>query len=298
MKFRPIVVDSTGRELNPHGTEGFPMSMDRQLVSEKGINGILHWHDELQISYVIQGRVCFETLRDRYDLAKGEAIFFNQKCLHKASMIPGYPDGQYVSLNFLPRLIYGYSYSQLLPDYVTPILTAPQLEMIPLSGEAWNRQICAVLECMIRVEQDKGYGYELHLKAMLNEIWYILVVNQEEVLEKNRKVSFYDRQRMNALLKFIHKHYHQKLSLDEIAQSVHISRGECCRLFKRSLDQTPFGYLNRYRISRSQKLLSSTKLSILEISQQCGFNTSSYFSESFRKDTGMTPGAYRKKFKH
>ena len=53
MKFRPIVVDDSQQELTQHGTDEFPMSMDKQLVSHEGCSLIPHWHYEVQIVLVI-----------------------------------------------------------------------------------------------------------------------------------------------------------------------------------------------------------------------------------------------------
>lgn len=296
MKFRPIIIDDTKQELTQHGTDAFPLSMDFQEVANKGINGILHWHNEVQICYVSQGPIFFHTEQETIKADTHEGVFINSKCMHKASLSDDSPNGKYISLNFSPKIIHGYSNSQILQDYVLPLLSCPELDFIHLHGEPWHRKILTIFQNMASAESERCYGYELLQKNYVNQIWHEMVVNNRDLLENARKISFDDRQRMKDLLKFIHENYAYKLTLKNISEAAHISRGECCRLFKRAYNTTPFTYLNRYRISQSQKLLSYTDLSLAHIAQQTGFSSSSYFSECFRKDTGMTPLAYRQKF--
>ncbi len=53
-------------------------------------------------------------------------------------------------------------------------------------------------------------------------------------------------------------------------------------------------YLNRYRIQQARQLLKNTHKSITEIALDVGFSSSSYFSRIFRRETGMSPEAYRR----
>ena len=88
----------------------------------------------------------------------------------------------------------------------------------------------------------------------------------------------------------------ERISLKDIADAAHISKGECCRIFKRIQHTTPFLYLISFRVAQSVKLLSTTDYSVAEIAQQVGFGSSSYYNECFKKEMGCTPSQYRKNF--
>jgi AraC-like DNA-binding protein len=60
------------------------------------------------------------------------------------------------------------------------------------------------------------------------------------------------------------------------------------------LGLTPVAYLNRYRVQQARQLLKTTHKSITEIALDVGFSGSSYFSRIFRRETGMSPEAYRR----
>ena len=83
--------------------------------------------------------------------------------------------------------------------------------------------------------------------------------------------------------------------LREISDAVCLCPEECERFFKRMTGITIFQYLLEYRIKKSQELLNNSRLSIAEIAQSSGFTTQSYYSSCFKRLTGCTPGAYRKR---
>ena len=294
MKCRPITVDDSLQELTQHGTRAFPVSMDRQVVSDLNHGGIRHWHEEIQIALVTKGEVIFRTDEQEVRLCAGQGFFVNSAVHHEA--IPTeQADGIYICVNFLPSLIYGQPDSLVRRDYVDPVLYCEGLRSFPLLEEPWHREICELLRELGETEERAEYGYEIQMTILLRQIWHLIVVNNREKIEQRSTVSFSDRQRMRALQTYIHKHYREHISLTDIAAAGHISRGECCRVFKRVEMQTPVQYLMRFRLEQSLKLLSSTELSVQEIAHQVGFGTGSYFTERFREELGCTPSEYRRK---
>ena len=97
------------------------------------------------------------------------------------------------------------------------------------------------------------------------------------------------------MIGFIHRHYAEKITLDDIAAAGMMCRSKCCQLFKETLHQTVFECLLHYRIRKSLSLLIDTDNSITEIAETCGFNSPSYYTEVFNKIMKITPRDYRKK---
>ena len=294
MKCRPITVDDSLQELTQHGTRDFPVSMDRQVVSDEHHGGIRHWHEEIQIALVTEGEVLFRAEEQEIRLCAGQGFFVNSGVHHEA-----YPtergDGVYICINFLPSLIYGQADSVVRRDYVDPVLYCDSLRSFPLLDQPWHQEICGLLRELGEVEDAAEYGYEIRMTILLRQIWHLIVVNNREKIEQKSNVSFSDRQRMRALQTYIHKHYMEQIALADIAAAGHISRGECCRVFKRVEKRSPVQYLTRFRLEQSLKLLSSTELSVQEIARQVGFGTGSYFTEKFREEMQCTPTEYRRK---
>lgn len=92
---------------------------------------------------------------------------------------------------------------------------------------------------------------------------------------------------------YIKEHLTEKLSLDQVAERVYLSKSYFCRIIKDELGCTFTEYVNRLRIERSKALLRSTGISIAEVACSVGFDDQSYFTRIFKKQTGMAPGKYR-----
>lgn len=92
---------------------------------------------------------------------------------------------------------------------------------------------------------------------------------------------------------FIKEHLSEKLTLDQAAEQVYLSKSYFCRILKDELGCTFTEYVNRLRIERSKALLKSTCMSIAEIACAVGFDDQSYFTRIFKKQVGAAPGKYR-----
>lgn len=292
MRSRPIAVDDTRQELTSHSIGDFPMSMDEQRVADEGCRQIQHWHYEIQIVLMTRGSAIFETPAGRYRICTGEGIFLNSGVLHQ--VIPTEePDSVYICVNFKPELIHNRKDTVIWRDYIQPVLSSPELRVFQLQQEPWHQEILRILPEMAEVNDAQEYGYEILLETMICRIWYLILTNNRLKTEKMAVVSFADKQRIRMLKTYIHHHYMEHLTLAKIAEAGHISRSECCRVFRRTEQTTPIVYLKRYRISQSMKLLTCTDLSISEIAFRVGFESNSYFTECFKQEAGCAPNEYR-----
>lgn len=108
--------------------------------------------------------------------------------------------------------------------------------------------------------------------------------------------DFNDIKHQNVIFKttaYIKEHLTDKLSLDQAADQVYLSKSYFCRIIKDELGCTFTEYVNRLRIERSKTLLRGTGMPIAEIACAVGFDDQSYFTRIFKKQTGMAPGKYR-----
>ena len=100
--------------------------------------------------------------------------------------------------------------------------------------------------------------------------------------------------RLRRVTQHIHEHLQGELRLVELSALVHMSPYHFARLFKRSTGLPPHRFLVRCRIDEARALLADRTASIAEISRSVGFRTSSHFTTTFRRITGVTPSAYRR----
>lgn len=92
---------------------------------------------------------------------------------------------------------------------------------------------------------------------------------------------------------YISEHFNMPLTLEEVADHVHLHPSYFSTLFKSSTGSSFKEYLNMVRIEESKRLLANTDFSIIDIAVATGFEDQSYFSKVFKKYTGLTPKQYR-----
>jgi YesN/AraC family two-component response regulator len=116
----------------------------------------------------------------------------------------------------------------------------------------------------------------------------------DAALARKRALSSEAQRLVRQAMAYLHAHYTEPISRQDIANHVGLSDDYLTSCFHKELGLTPIAYLNRYRIQQARQLLKYTHKSITEIALEVGFSDSSYFSRIFHRETGMTPAAYRR----
>lgn len=98
-----------------------------------------------------------------------------------------------------------------------------------------------------------------------------------------------------AALRFIREHACHGLAVAEVIRQIGISRTALERKMKASIGRTPGEEIVRVRFARVKALLLETDLTLASIATRCGMEHPQYMAEAFKKQFGMTPGAYREK---
>ena len=98
---------------------------------------------------------------------------------------------------------------------------------------------------------------------------------------------------MSRLVEYINSHYAQITGISQIAEHFFLSKYHLCRVFKNAMGITIIDYLNQVRVKNAGSFLTSTDKSIQQIATLCGFRSATYFSNLFKKQTGLSPREYR-----
>lgn len=106
----------------------------------------------------------------------------------------------------------------------------------------------------------------------------------------------------NSLVKsaliYIERNYQNpNLSIVDIAIQCNVNANYLCSMFKSVTGETINYYVNKLRIENAKKMMLETNMTIVKISQRCGFNDAKYFCKVFGKYTNLTPTNFRKKYK-
>lgn len=92
---------------------------------------------------------------------------------------------------------------------------------------------------------------------------------------------------------FIESNFNQKLSLTEVAETLHLSTPYFSKLFKRKTGLNFVNYLLKIRMDKACELLQTTYTPIQTIAKEVGYSDVSHFTRLFHKETGHTPKQYR-----
>lgn len=109
-------------------------------------------------------------------------------------------------------------------------------------------------------------------------------------LEKEKKAV---SGQIRSICEYISAHIREKLSLSQLAGQAGYTEYYFSHKFKNEVGCSVADYIKREKIAQAKLLLSGTRMSIQEISDELSFGSRSYFSSSFQKDTGLSPSEYR-----
>ncbi|MEH7387330.1 response regulator [Bacillus sp. JJ1521] len=195
-------------------------------------------------------------------------------------------------------------------DLVLTDIRMPAMDGITLFKEA-RRQKIDIDVIIISGHDDFAYTQQA---IRLGAFDYLLKpVEQEGMKEtltkwlhenetKNAKVDREDQtsKDMNELspiervLLYIDHSPAKDVSLAKAAEKAHLSTSYFCKLFKKETGTNFSDYIVKVRLQEAARLLEQTSLRISEIAERLGYSDLAYFSNSFKKQNGMTPSQYRK----
>ncbi len=107
--------------------------------------------------------------------------------------------------------------------------------------------------------------------------------------------SFEHSDILQKTINFVRENYADKITLEDAAAHVGLSRSYLSTIFKDELGTSFTDYVNTLRVEKSKELLLNPSLSLADIADLVGYNDQSYYTKVFTRATGASPGQYRKK---
>lgn len=136
-------------------------------------------------------------------------------------------------------------------------------------------------------------GSELIMKnATLDLLVIITRLYEYSVKKAVPTVSRNDE--IDRLMKYMRSNFGYKLTLDFLAEQVHLSKEYLSRYFKQYTGNTILEFLTEIRISKAKEMLRTSSHSIEDIGAYCGYPSVSNFQKTFKKATNLSPSEYRK----
>lgn len=292
-----IVTDGTLREMKQHGTERFPFQYYQEHFNWNRLETVeWHWHSELEFVEILQGAIECHIGEEIIELREGDTFFINSGVIHKyqAPKVCREKQCMFSDILFLPEIIAPNS-SLIYEKYVRPIVLYGKPFLVMRQTQAWEESVQNLYHHIVNVCLDEEDLTELRIQAGVSELWTRLfhyLYREESEQQENKNILA--QARLRKMMQFIWDHFHEKITLDDIAASANISKSAALRCFRSGMQTSPVGYLNNFRLNRAKELLLTSHSTVSEIAVSVGFDNVGYFDRVFRRTFGLTPKQFAK----
>ena len=266
--------------LNVEGNRSYPLNPGFR---------VMHWHEDLQFIYVLEGSICVKTLEEEEIISAGEGIFINKNVVHLVEQVSSC---RYKSFLFPEHFI---SFYPITPaaKLTSSITDNSGISLVVLyESQSWCHSALDILRSLVDLEENKDDLYPYSVLTNLVQLWHTMLKNASSATSSPVTKSTI---RMRDMLQYIETHFSEDISLDALSKSASISKSEALRCFKDTMQTTPFKYLMDLRLSKAARLLTESDLPISEIASITGFNQQSYFGKCFKEKMGCSPSEFRSK---
>lgn len=137
---------------------------------------------------------------------------------------------------------------------------------------------------------ERAMGDAEHLEAVTYSL-FDLVAGAAAQRSPRRRIDV----RMAYAKRLIRERSAEPITIAGVARDLNVSRFTFTRRFLRHTGMTPHAYLARVRIARAREQLVATTLSVEEIAAANGYGSLAHFSTAFRRSTGSSPTAFRRR---
>ncbi len=248
-----------------------------------------HYHDYIEILYVVNGDISVWLDGVRWDCCVGDLIIINSEEPHA---IICNTDSDYICIKFLPHILYVDEAALFEYKYVVPFMMGRSHQKIFKAEELGGEDVADLIYEIMREWSRRDTTFELIIRADILRIFAAVFRNlyKNKVLSGTTVVT----DTAKKALEYIHKNF---LTVTEfkVAEYCNVSYNHFSFLFKKAIGKSFVDYVTFLRLREAEKRLLMSDESVTEIACGTGFSTTSYFIFKFKKYKGMTPGQFRKK---
>ena len=248
-----------------------------------------HWHNSIEIIYVLKGSLQIKIDTDSFTLNEREVEIINSDESHE---IQGIDDNKVLIFNIDP-----FFFEKYYKDINNIFFYTSSNDDEEQTGPEYE-ELKTILSQMLCEYVQKLEDYDEEIEELLITLLYHLVNNfhyltheKEELKEKTDQLARYHR-----ISKYIYNNYNNNITLQEIAKKEFLSPHYLSHEIKYATGYSFTDLINLTRIEESIKLLLDSDMSISEISDEIGFSHVRYFNKNFKYYYGCTPLQYRKKY--
>ena len=264
-----------------HEKISYAVTIRKSKASGYG-QGIDHWHQRVEMIYVVEGKCQIRSSGQRMLCEAGDLVVVRSGEIHA---IEGDTERQLYVVTFDPTIFYRFTPEASFPKR---FISAREQQQAGV-----DKEIARLLEEIFQEDLRQEPLFETFMRAGILRLYSILLRHFEDVSSKDDK-NYIRLQQLQSALEYIASHYAEPITLAEVATAIGYTPSYVSTLFVSKIGLNFKTYLDNIRINKAADLLGSTRLTVADVAAQCGFDNVRTFNNTFRRVVGQSPSQFRK----
>ena len=260
-----------------------------------------HTHTYFELLLVEEG-VAVDTCGDApLDVRAGDVALVAPNVVHNICHSVRYGRYRSTVVKFSPLFLYPLEATQ---SDVDSLFTQPKFALptyLFRAGSEDARLLGGMMRDIWREWDEKQVGWELGLRARLTGLYLYLVrrlaPTRPAAMSAGTPIPTDSALKLKKAISYMEENYAYSISMQEVADLIGMSYCQFSRFFPRMTGKNFSAYLSDIRLSRARKALLMEGKTVSDVAMECGFDYLSYFIGRFRRRYGITPYAFRRKYR-
>ncbi len=280
------------KENRIHISEIKPYTCYKSIIPDYFAYVPMHWHNEFEINFIREGEAEFICGEEKFISSAGDIIITLPNELH--SVYPHDASRQVYDTLVFGRSIFGaYESDRYMTECIYPLIDGRFSVPRHITSEhCFYSELEMIAENIFSCAKGNSPQLDMLMRSEILRLFWLLMTQAEE----KPHISL-DGNVIRPSLEYISEHYSEKITVLQLAQTVHMSESCFMRKFRKYVGLSAIEYISHFRIDKACHELLHSEKNILEIAFECGFGNISNFNRQFRKNMNCTPGEYRAKTK-
>lgn len=247
----------------------------------------LHWHEELELLYPLNGETDINIEGKKYKLPLKNLIVIEACEVHSSFS------------HHTPSMFLCIHISKKHMEQYMPEIELYHIHCIPdeISDADFPHyyKICQLLESLTRIYIEDADAFQLEANGIILQVLAHLIrhfsTNTAPLLTASDTLA---KKRLRQIITYVQENFREPLTLSDVSEQLGLGKEYFCRFFKKNMGISFLNYLTAVRLTHVYRDLTSTDEPVADIMIKNGFTNQKLFNRSFKQMYGHTPSAVRK----
>jgi len=252
-----------------------------------------HWHEEIELIYVIEGTLQVGLNNEVFSLKPKDILVIGAREIHHFLQQTKWSKSIFIQFG----LALFDSFSMMIGDrWFSSFFIGHAEEGLHIGEYSVHHALESQILSIAEEYKNREEGYQMALKARLYDLMVILLrrLPMEEYSPERRQKQLQKLERLEKVFQYVEQNYERNISLREISRVANFSVYHFTRFFKEATGITFGQFLTSYRLRKAEQYLRDTEDLVVEVALKAGFNSIKTFNRVFKQHKGCAPSVYRK----